>query len=625
MALAHRFSFRSKMFLSYMLIVLIPVSICAAWVFNQVVLPIRGERLQAIEQTMDGLRSGVMAATDDIERTGYLISTNIVLKKALLKRYYDESEIIEVMNTSIQSLLSWFSATHLDYGRFHFLTVNETLPESDFFIPASVVSSAPWFALMQDRLNDAYPYWEPWHIRRDYPYGKSDGSPVYSMFYSINENYPDEVSYLEFEVDIDRLYARLDDAALGQSGFVAALAWDGSSRRLPSQADGKAEPIIGMPVFANADLSVETTGTLSYGGASYRYLIKPIERLGTSFVGIVPEAELNGPWHATRNVFLLLIASLTVLLAALSYWLAWLLIRKVQRIAAGVRRIRNGNFDTRIEARGEDEIDGLARNVNAMAGQIGELIERVYKSQVTQKEAELRALQAQIHPHFLFNALETLRMMAETQDQRRLSDAIAALGGMMRYNLAQGREMIDMATEIEHLRDYVHIHNLLNNNRITLVVDASDALDDYRMPSLLLQPLVENSILHGMKGLVGRLTVRIEAAAATHADGTPLLMIRVADDGVGIQPERLALLRARLATVSATATQETANLAPEAPGPSLNGSGRGGGVGLGNIADRIRHGFGPTFGLTLESEEGRGTVVTLSLPARPQAEKFEWA
>jgi len=340
-------------------------------------------------------------------------------------------------------------------------------------------------------------------------------------------------------------------------------------------------------------------------GSSYRYVVQPIDRLRTSLVGLVPHAEIDRPWIKTRNVFVLLIAFLAVLLAALSFLLAVLLIRKILKIVGGVRKIQNGHFQVRIPVKGEDEIDLLALSINSMAGQIDELINRVYKSQVSQKEAELKALQAQINPHFLFNTLETLRMMAETGRQPKLSDAIAALGGIMRYNISNVKEPVTLETEIEHIHDYAEIQNLLYNGRVAVDSFVPDSAREFRIPNLLLQPVVENSVVHGLKGFGGDLRVEI---VVEELPG-PGVRILIRDNGSGIDAARLARIRERLAREPDRRQQGQVYASSEPHGDT----GRSGGVGLENVRDRIRFFFGEASTMEVESELGGGTTVTLVL------------
>jgi two-component system sensor histidine kinase YesM len=425
------------------------------------------------------------------------------------------------------------------------------------------------------------------------------------MFYPINEDFADETSYLEFEVDIGHFFSKSGAMALSQSGGVLAVDWKGGLLSAPPAAMEFSKDVTEHSSFRQIDFTVAGYGDLTYGGSSYRYVVKPIERLHASLVGLVPHSEIDSPWIKTRNVYLLLIVFLVIMLAAISFLLAGLLIRKIVRIVGNVRKIQNGNFQVRIPVHGEDEIDWLALNINSMAGQIDELINRVYKSQVSQKDAELKALQAQINPHFLFNTLETLRMMAETGDQPKLSDAITALGSIMRYNIYNGKEPVTLATEIEHIHDYVQIQNLLLNQRVSLDVSVPERLQSYRIPNLLLQPLVENCIIHGMKGIGGR-RLSIEIVIEERLDQ---IHCAIMDNGRGIDPERLDEIRSQL-------LQPPDKRSPTAPDSDKNKeTGRSGGIGLANVRDRIQYYFGPSSEMDLDSSREHGTVVTLTLPA----------
>jgi two-component system sensor histidine kinase YesM len=662
-----RFSFKNKLFLSYILIVLIPVSISAVWIYGQVIGPLQGERLALAEQATAQVQAAVNAQIDTIENTGYLISTNIVLKKALLKRYYDQAELIEVMNTSIQSLLSWFEATQSEVGDFRFFTVNETLPESNFFIPGSRFAAERWFTDMQKKIVDIYPYWEPWHTERAYPYSRQTGQPVYSMFYPINEDFPGETSYLEFEIPVRHFFAKPHAGNASKSGFILAADWQNQVVYAPADQAETAEGIALRDEFRGLDLSIAQTGALAYGGEGYRYVVKPVERLHTSLVLLVPAAEIDGPWMKTKTIFQLLILFLAVLLAGLSYLLSGLLIKKIIRIGTHVRKLQNGNFEAQIPVKGEDEIDWLAIHVNAMTSQIHELINRVYRAQVAEKEAELMALQAQINPHFLFNTLETLRMMAEMRDQPELSDGLTALGSIMRYNIVGGRQATTLALELEHIADYMEIQNLLHNNRISLTTSVPTELLGVSVPNLLLQPLVENCIVHGMKEHNGTLVIDIRVEALAAGNG---VRITVADNGSGIAAERLAWLRKQLALpadhrhppvegargagragADGASTAGTGGVGADDEVEAVNGEHGGtlaidgtlslgvstpldavltganaplgaiapsvpprqSGIGLFNSNDRIRYYFQPGSGMELDSEEGVGTTVILTL------------
>ncbi|RXZ81346.1 sensor histidine kinase [Paenibacillaceae bacterium] len=613
-----RLSFKSKLFLSYIVIVLLPVSVSVLWMYDRLVEPVYGERLQAIDSSMSQMRNNISNELDTLEKTGYLISTNIVLKNFLIRTYYDQAELIVVMNTSIRSLLSWFKATHDEAGEFHFFTRNETVPESDFFRHASAVQGEPWFEQMKEAIvTGGYPYWESSHKQRSDLFGRSGHRNVYSMFYPINEDFPNDTSYLEFQIDSDILLHQANEPLLPPSSLVLAVDWNGSVVTASRQAQPAADKLATDQAFRELGLHAETSGTFTHQGVKYHYFAKPVDRLQTSLVGLIPVAEIEHTWIRTRNTFLALLALAGLLLAGLSYLLAGLLIKKILRIVSSVRKMQNGDFKVRIHVKGEDEVDVLAHNINSMAAQIDELINRVYKSQLARKEAELHALQAQINPHFLFNTLETLRMMAEAEDQPELSDAITALGSIMRYNIYNGHDSVAIATELEHIADYIQIQNLLLNNRIVLHISAPEALSSYPIPNLFLQPLVENCIVHGKRSDGSLLTIAI---TIEQAEDDAIRCI-VQDNGCGMEPARLARVQQLLdADPELRKNMQPAIMAAEPATTAVpQGSGgrkaeaRAGGVGLLNVSDRIRWFEGSSSELHIASAPGEGTTVTIML------------
>jgi two-component system sensor histidine kinase YesM len=598
-----RLSFKSKLFLSYLLIVLIPISISAGWIYEHVLVPIRAERLQVIENNITQIKQTIDREADDIEKTGFLISTNIVLKKALLKRYYDDSEIIDVMNTSINSLISWFQATQKGNGKFHFFTGNETLPGSEFFIPVSLISGQPWYQDMTKQIKTKFPYWEKLHTQRNYPYSIRSNQNIYSMFYPINEDFENDTSYLEFEIDTNQLFNSLNSFNLLQTGFMLSIDWDHKIVWVPKKLDIIGKDIVNETAFQQIHLDKESTGNLVYKGNTYRYIVKPLERLQSSIVGFVPSNEIDGPSDKTKNVFIVLILLLTVLLAIISYLLAGLLIKKIVRIVNNVRKIQNGNFQVIIPVDGEDEIDWLATNINTMTRQIHDLIDTVYNSQVSQKEAELKALQAQINPHFLFNTLETLRMMAEIRDQTELSDALTALGSIMRYNINNGQESSTLETELEHIVDYIKIQNLHYNKRISFNSSIPEHLRLFPMPNLLLQPLVENCIIHGMKDFSGQMKIEISIDHEVE-DGSLRIIVR--DNGRGISLERLEQICKKM-------NKDLNMHLPLTQLQDKTSSKASSGVGLTNVRDRLRYFYGEYSTIEVISEIEKGTSLLLTI------------
>ncbi len=220
-----------------------------------------------------------------------------------------------------------------------------------------------------------------------------------------------------------------------------------------------------------------------------------------------------------------------------------------------------------------------------------QLSERKYR----QKTLELLALQSQMNPHFLFNTLETInwKIIELTRAPSQVNDMIKSLSNVVKYALESPFADETLRNEIDHARDYLSIQSIRYKNKFSVAWDCAPGLDDRKVIRLLLQPLLENAIYHGIREAPGPRRIGI---VVSEADGR--LRITVDDDGLGMAPEKLAELRARLA----------------GPGDELDAGRRS--IGLANTNKRLKLAFGEEFGLSVSSSLGQGTTVTVELPSR---------
>lgn len=249
-----------------------------------------------------------------------------------------------------------------------------------------------------------------------------------------------------------------------------------------------------------------------------------------------------------------------------------------------------------------DEIGILAKSYNSMAEHIQHLLEeqqeyiqkleaervRADEEQELKRRAQLRALQAQINPHFLYNTLDSIRWKAEAAGATDISQMVTALATLFRIGLSRGEEIIPLEQEIRHVESYLTIQKMRYSDQISYTLDISPQVAKLYTVNLILQPLVENAIYHGIKENSRAGNIRISARIV----GTTL-QLQVADDGLGIPRKQLATLQSCLASGYSDSRE---------------------GYGIFSVNERIRLYFGAEYGLTLESEWGKGTLATLNLP-----------
>ncbi|RAV21901.1 cache domain-containing sensor histidine kinase [Paenibacillus contaminans] len=289
------------------------------------------------------------------------------------------------------------------------------------------------------------------------------------------------------------------------------------------------------------------------------------------------------------------------------------IIQFILRIVSSMRRVERGDLTARVEHRGDDETTVLAHGFNSMTERIGGLLEEVKVQQNRKNRAELMLMQAQIKPHFLFNTLESINVMAVQNEGKQVSQMVRRLGNLLRISM-HPKEEIMLKQELEHLKSYLDIQMFRFEDSFDYEIDIPQSLMDCPVLKLTLQPLVENSIQHGFEGIEYRGHIRIYAE-----DDEDRFALIVEDNGLGIPPSRLAGFRYhadREVPLESGANERSGE--PDMAQPLLDGGEKGGGersgLGLSNVADRIRIRYGVRYGLFLCSEEGKGTIVKCVLP-----------
>lgn len=305
-------------------------------------------------------------------------------------------------------------------------------------------------------------------------------------------------------------------------------------------------------------------------------------------VGEVPVALVSENGRAMLQSMLL--ASLVVL--ALAFLFAFLISQSVTRrlrtLSAAMARLEHGDLDVQIDQDGTDELGRMLAHFDQMASALKTSHEENEHIQYLRRESELRLLQAQINPHFIHNTLESISWAAKRNDAEHVDFLVQNLSGFLRLSLTKTEQVSTLSRELSLVQFYFNVQAYRFQDKISLQVDVPGTAMESLLPPLLIQPLVENAVLHGLLRdgqRCGTVTLHVQAVM-------DLLIIEVRDDGVGMDDEALQTLRCQL----------------ENP--------RGGSYGLWNVHQRARAYAGEEYGLCVESAPGEGTVCILTLPYR---------
>ncbi|WP_027091267.1 cache domain-containing sensor histidine kinase [Cohnella thermotolerans] len=365
----------------------------------------------------------------------------------------------------------------------------------------------------------------------------------------------------------------------------------------------------GRNFYLNADPSGKLDLTQNFQSAKMKFLgrqslvsvhnLGDIKRLGVgdwTLVTVTDWKYLSGDQTALLGWVLGITAASLACALLFNLMFVRRTIRFIVRVVGAMRRVERGDLTTRVPIVGNDETVILAKGFNSLVERVSELLEDVTQEQRRKRKAEMMLLQAQIKPHFLFNALESINILAVQNEGRKVSKMVQRLANIFRISIQQ-KEVIRVDQELEHLRSYLEIQKFRFEELFEYEIDVPESLHGYEILKLTLQPLVENSIQHGFEG-IGYLG-KIRISAREEGDN---LAFYVEDNGIGIPQETLG----RFATSGFTTLQELYEESPE--------TGERRGLGVGNVADRLRIHYGPGYGLLLCSAPGQGTVIKCLIP-----------
>ena len=402
-------------------------------------------------------------------------------------------------------------------------------------------------------------------------------------------------------VRIDRQVFRLDSLGEDMSVGAISLLFDRDGRLIAANADGELDGADADPgsLLASDDRTVE------WGGRHYVLVKQHSDIAGWTLLILTPVEAI------TRGIFILRAAMLvsaavgSLLFFILSLLLSTMITRPILRLIKSMRSVRFGELQPAEQTSSTAEISELVHTYNQMVGNMKELIRLVYEKEIMQNRAELKALQAQIHPHFLYNTLEALYWSLLEKNEEELADYVVALSDLFRYTITglNREEWVTLADELEQVRRYLLIMGMRFGDRLKWRIHSE--VDDNRLmlPKLIIQPLVENAIQHGIENKIGSGFV---AVTVKQSPDPGYFQVIVEDDGAGMDEERLMTIRAKLAA-----------------GKAVESSG----YGITNVQQRLRlyargeeSGFSP---LEIESRAGQGTTVTLTIPIRTEVMDHE--
>ena len=399
---------------------------------------------------------------------------------------------------------------------------------------------------------------------------------VISISQEVKSNAGENLGVIRLDVDYHELEKYVKELSLGDNGYAFVIQKDGTLIYHPdSEAFESVDKQMSVQEISNSPMD-------SMVSDDFFVHKSPIENSDWILVGVSSFSRFK-----EDSVKLLGIVSVVGVLSLLICMLGiFTLIRyqllPVKKLGQVMRRVEEGDTTIRAEQKGAQEFQALAGTFNQMLERIETLMKEEKEQEALTRIYELKALTSQINPHFLYNTLDTIIWMAEFQDHQKVVDITKALSNYFRLSLNAGEEIVTLRQEIEHVRQYLFIQKERYGDKLEYTIFEPDDIPDIKLPKIVLQPLVENAIYHGIKESErpGKITITV-SKRDTFID------ICIADNGVGIKE-------------NTTSTKEL------------------GGVGIKNIKERLTLFFGEAFSMEIESESNAYTKVYLHLPLKEE-------
>lgn len=320
-----------------------------------------------------------------------------------------------------------------------------------------------------------------------------------------------------------------------------------------------------------------------------------IKELDGTFVYISSlKEEFNG-LHGNRNEFICVLLVSSIALAYLVNFVVSRLLARFYDILQSIREVQKGDLNVEIKDCGNDEMGELGSQINKMLERIRHLMEDNLNRELLVKNSEIRVLQNQINAHFIYNVLESIKMMAEIDEKYDISDAVTSLGKLLRYSMRWTSGNVTVEEELEYIRNYLALINLRFDYEIYLSLNMPDIILHQEIPKMTLQPIVENAIHHGIEQIAEDTNIYVKGMME---DGD--CIIEITDAGKGMSEEKVEELHRRIHG--------------EIEADEAEGNHKGNGIGLKNVQDRIQISFGEKYGIRIASKLGCYTKVQVRIP-----------
>ncbi|WNQ12740.1 sensor histidine kinase [Paenibacillus aurantius] len=578
---------RGKLLLTYLLLILVPV-LTIAWItYQRTSGMIESRVVESTRKSFEQANTFLSYKLNNIKDVSSYLYLNPTLTEILGTKGEDTSlreqidnyqkliEIIRSVQTSrdIYSIRLFVNSDAL-YAR-----------ENITILGMAGITGTDWYKQMLANQQSIY-------CRPTYDYNYLDARGVQKIISCIRPLSADPATgqpagILSVDVLEDSLGTIIQQTNITNSGEVYLL--DSQGYVISAKDKSKIGTILKEYTEADKELSAEEEVGSGHNPDGSILIRKQVEGTNWQLAAVIPQEEIVGGSRLLARDLLAVLGIFVVIAVLTAIGVSSGITRRIRLLVHHMSRIETEKWDQALPVESRDEIGWLQQHFNRMRENIKQLIRETYQADAAKKNAELKALQAQINPHFLYNTLELIHWMAMKHRAFDISELVGMLAKFFRLSLSGGKDVIPLRDEIEHVRIYLDIQNKRFSGNLDVRFEIEPGLEELAAVKLLLQPLAENAVLHGIRekeeGERGAICIRGCRVGDT-------IVLEVEDDGVGMDP------------------MQAERLFEE----SRSGEG---GYGIRNVVEKIRLYYGEEYGLSYVTAPGQGTKAVIRLPVVP--------
>jgi two-component system sensor histidine kinase YesM len=432
-------------------------------------------------------------------------------------------------------------------------------------------------------------YWSNIHQDRVF----NEKEKVMSVFRLIERNQSKSRGIVLFGLRTEFFEQVLNQSLIGENGYLTLISPDG----IYESKTVKKEYELDESTLHSLQQENKKSGKFSYKSNVGKDMIVIYDTLSANdwkIAAVIPKNEILKKVNYIKSFTFLLIILMIICAAFLTNIVGKYISKPFERMAQQMGMVDKENLDFNVQMSGPEEMKILHTGFKELIVRIHNLMEQIRLEQEEKRQLEFAIMHAQINPHFLYNTLYSIKGLCDMGLNKDASQMITALSSFFRIGISKGKEIISIRDELDHIRHYLFIQEMRYGDDFSYEIDVDPEIMSYNIIKLSLQPLIENAIYHGVKQKRGQGKITIRGFQVEDT-----IHLEVADNGNGIEPDKLQEI---LLEIKASFQDKKRFI----------------GIGLKSVNERIKIHFGPDYGLTIASEPGNGTVVSITLPTKDQ-------